>query len=210
MKRKYLIFAVIISLFTNCKEKLTDEQIINNENKKQIDSLYYLRQNLIHNYSRAGHNAIVDSLELLEIGDSIIYNGYSTLDIDSENLNAIQDVAFYSMEQKDYKNAIIYYSKLIKVKKNTNNVGFVDFDYQTRGKAKFYLKDYVGAVKDFEEFKSITSLENTTIGYTDNCFYLGKCYMKLNDRAKACDNLRIYAENIGTDEAWEFIANYCN
>ena len=40
MKRKYLIFAVIISLFTNCKEKLTDEQIRNNENKKQIDSLY--------------------------------------------------------------------------------------------------------------------------------------------------------------------------
>jgi len=151
----------------SCKEKLTDEQIRQQENKLVLDSLYYKRKELIHQYSNIKYKNNSNSFEIEEIATKTIDNCYVVLDTDNENLDAIEDLAFYNNEIKNYKDAVFYYSQTINIKEKQNYD--VSLDYSSRGIAKFHLRDYNGAAKDLEEFKKITTLEKTTLGYTKAC-----------------------------------------
>ncbi|WP_312342688.1 hypothetical protein [Chryseobacterium binzhouense] len=206
--KKYLFFLLVSISVCSCKEKLTNEQIRQKENKLVLDSLHYEREKLIHQYSNIKLKNRSTSFETEEIAKKIIDNCHVALDNDNENLDATKDLAFYNNEIKNHKDAVFYYSQIINIKEKQNHDA--SHEYSSRGIAKFQLRDYSGAAKDLEEFKKITTLEKTTIGYTEACYYLGNCYMELNERANACENFRIFAENTATDEAWEFIAKYCN
>lgn len=200
MKKIYqLILSLII--ISSCKEPLTQEQILDNQNNNTIDSLSYIRRNLKPEFIKSGKSELV--------ANQIFENSLLVLEIDNKNLDAYKDLAHFNFEIKNYKDAVYYYSILIDLKDDMNN-RYVTFYYFQRGKAKFYLEDFNGAIQDIELFKNEESSDKRTIGYTEACYYLGMCYKNLNDKPNACENFRIYAENSSNDEAWNLIAEYCN
>lgn len=200
MKKKHFFFLLIIIILSSCKEKLTEEQMIDNDNKKVVDSLTHVRENMHPEYRESGKSELV--------ANNIIDNCFSVLDIDRENLDAVKDLAHFNYELKNYKEAVQYYSMTIDIKEKK---GFkdLDFEFLQRGKAKYYLQDFNGAIEDLKKYKAANN-DKTTVGYTEACYFSGTCYRNLNDQFNACNNFRIYAENIGTDEAWKLIAEYCN
>ncbi|WP_294297595.1 hypothetical protein [uncultured Chryseobacterium sp.] len=196
------IFILILSLIimSSCKEKLTEEQILVNQNKKAVDSLTYIRQNLHPEYLKSGNSEL--------IADEIIKNSFSVLEIDSKNLDAVKDLAYFNFEIKNYKEAVHYYTILIDLKDDLNNRYVIPY-YLQRGIAKFHLQDFNGAIEDLQQYKD-ENIDKRTNGYTEACYYLGICYKNVNDKSNACDNFRTYAENVATNEAWDLIAEYCN
>lgn len=185
---------------SSCKEKLTEEQNLVNQNKKAIDSLTYIRRNLHPEYLKSGNSEL--------IADEIIKNSFSVLEIDSKNLDAVKDLAHFNFEIKNYKEAVHYYTILIDLKDDLNNRYVIPY-YLQRGIAKFHLQDFNGAIEDLQQYKD-ENIDKRTNGYTEACYHLGTCYKNVNDQSNACDNFRTYAENVATDEAWELIAEYCN
>lgn len=199
MKKIYIIILSLI-IVCSCKDKLTEEQIIFNQNKKAIDSLTYIRNNLHPEYLKSGKSEL--------IANEIIENSLSVLEIDSKNLEAIKDLAHFNFKLKNYKDAVHYYTILIDLKDDTNNRYITPY-YLQRGLAKYHLQDFNGAIEDLQQYKN-EDTDKRTIGHTEACYYLGTCYKNINDQSNACDNFRTYAENMATDEAWNLIAEYCN
>lgn len=199
MKKIYILILSLI-LLSSCKEKLTEEQIIVNQNKKTIDSLTYIRHNLHPEYLKSDNSELV--------ANEIIKNCFSVLEIDRKNLEAVKDLAHFNFEIKNYKEAVHYYTILIDLKDDLNN-RYVTFYYFQRGLAKFHLQDFNGAIQDLQQYKN-ENTDKRTIGYSKACYYLGTCYKNINDQSNACDNFRTYAENVATDEAWNLVAGYCN
>lgn len=209
VKIKYLFYIVFFMILGSCKEKLSDDQITKNENKKYVDSLYYTRRNLIHEYSDSKRLTNKNSLETVFIANKIIDNSHLVLNIDNENLDAVEDLAFYNYELEDFKEAIFFYSRIIEIRKQKNKNATIDSEYLYRGTAKFHLQDFNGAIKDLEKYKSEINNDKTN-GFMEACYYLGKSYNSMNDKLNACENFRLFAELQRTDQAWEYVAKNCN
>jgi TolA-binding protein len=96
----------------------------------------------------------------------------NTAVIDNTDPAEYFQIGTIAKENKNYKDAEVYFSKYIEKFSNDVNA------YYNRGYARFKLKEYKNAISDFS-----TVLENG--GSSESYFYRGNCYYSLKDYKNA-------------------------
>lgn len=107
-------------------------------------------------------------------------------------------VAHKYYEKLDYKNAILYYDKVLQLNPNNSLIA------KNAGNCYVVLGDFKKAIYYLN--KALTSTNPETDGKAE--FLLGFCYMKLNQKSNACKYLKIADEKHFTG-ALDLAKNYC-
>jgi tetratricopeptide (TPR) repeat protein len=109
----------------------------------------------------------------------------------------------------DFRGAILDYTEAIKFEKNTF---FRHYDYARRAKSKGYLKDYNGALSDITTAIDIEESKTSKIrsfSLPENYFFRGQIKLNMNLKDSGCVDLS-KAGQLGHNEAYQFIKQYCN
>lgn len=91
--------------------------------------------------------------------------------------------AYYQLG--DVVNAELYTKRGLQITRENKNYTFHQFFVSNRGKLFYKKREYGFAITDLEN--SLTTLDETNdfANFSENCFYLGKCYDKINNNKKA-------------------------
>ncbi len=162
------------------------------------------------------------------------YSNYLDL-VDSDAEVLIRRALSYGALEK-YKDAIYDFTKVIGMKSNVTKMQKA-YSYQARGDAKYQLKDSYGAMDDLNKAILLAPLFKDSYKVRGNIYFAKKNYklalidynkvlsidkddfdalvnrakikINLNDKKGGCIDLSRAGE-LGSDEAYELIEEYCN
>lgn len=182
-----VLFFLLHILFTSCNNNTIDE----NERERRrirfkIDSI-----NVIANRKH---------WEKDYAGAIALYN--ESLELDNQHEATLSSLALVHYNNENYASSVRYYTRVIELlgEKTTG------YYYLERGRAKFYLNDFAGALSDFDNYFSLNGERSNS--YANAGMYRGIIYLNINRKADACREFSKAGES-GIREAYEYISIYC-
>lgn len=172
---RFLVHIILILIFAGC----------NNPEKKALE--YY--QVGLHDLEHKDYdNALKNFDKAIEYNPNF-YEAYSL----------IGEIQY--LHKKDYSKSIISLNKAIELQSDQLE-GKHGEDFIFRGGAKKGMKDYRGAISDFEK-----SLEIVEVPYTYH--KIGDCWLAIKDTSQACEFWK-KANTSGYNQEVNLINDYCN
>ena len=121
-----------------------------------------------------------------------------------------EKAAFTKLENENYTEAIIEFSKSIKLANPEKSYHILEL-YHCRAHCKNMLAKYQNAINDYDTIISLSEQWNFIQDdiYSSAFYYKGLCELFLDRNEQACKNLRIASE-LGYSKANEMINVYCD
>lgn len=184
MKYKKLLPILFLTLIS-CNEKISEKDQLNIEKQAIIDSI----------------SAVASSQIFVNV-DNAISEYTKILEIEKNNLDALGNRATLLMQNGRYHKAIIDYTDIININEENKDFNNTRDKYLLRGICKYNLRDYLGALRDFDQ------VEKLLYDVDDLYIYRAYSFLKIGDLNNACLNFSKAGER-GYTEAYEEINKYC-